>query len=142
MEAMSIEPSFRAVKRRKVFRRRDEEADLDDARSSTKLQLESASQPVTILEPTKGQCAQPEDLPQQYDEGEPLVADILRRRKTARARRGGIEFSKSTRAELGDNTGSWESQAVAQREPNALEIAGKRFAPQTGQVVDTHDEHM
>lgn len=74
---------------------------------------------------------------------EPLsVAEILRHRKAALRRKGGIEFTNSLSS---ISTTPQTSDALAVKEDDTLaDIRSviERFAPQTGQVSDVADKHM
>ena len=123
-------PSFRALKRRKVYRKRS-----------------SQTPPVSPLPPptqTLDDLILTESTPETATSlSPPSVAKILRQRKLQQRKRvGGIEFSASrttTNAEqalvISDN---------AQNSPETrvdVDIVAHRFAPQTGQVADV-DKHM
>ena len=79
----------------------------------------------------------------QISDEEPLsVAEILRQRKAALRRKGGIEFSNtssyaSTTAQTSDSLINNEDAT-----PADIRSVIERFAPQTGQVSDVADKHM
>ena len=74
---------------------------------------------------------------------EPLsVAEILRQRKAALRRKGGIEFTNS---HTSMPTTPQTSNALVVKEddtPADIKSVIQRFAPQTGQVSDVADKHM
>ena len=74
---------------------------------------------------------------------EPLsVAEILRQRKAAVRRKGGIEFTSS---HTPVSTAPQISDALVVKEddiPAEIKSVIERFAPQTGQVSDVADKHM
>lgn len=76
-------------------------------------------------------------------EEEPLsIAEILRQRKAALRRKGGIEFTKS---HASTPTAPQRSDALALKEddtPADIKLVIERFAPQTGQVSDVADKHI
>ena len=74
---------------------------------------------------------------------EPLsIAEILRQRKAALRRKGGIEFSNT---QSSTSTEPQTNDALAAKEddiPADIRSVIERFAPQTGQVSDVADKHM
>jgi hypothetical protein len=130
----------RAPKRRKIIRVRRQEEDAGDTSDAINL-------------PAWKQSADPEntaqaDLPRTNDgdgnngASELSVTEILRRRKTGKQRRAGIEFS-NTRTGTRSNAPPTSTALVPIDErQNALESTTNRFTPQTGQVADTQDKHM
>ena len=71
------------------------------------------------------------------------VTDILRQRKAAQRRRGGIEFTNAPTTTQGELATSQSSRAFVAKDTAAAELEAvvNRFAPQTGQVADV-DKHM
>lgn len=136
--AQNPEPLFRPVKRRKFLRRRvDEEPD--------QLAAEQSPRPSRALDDDNNEVARdvaasasPND---QEENGETQVADILRLRKPYRARKGGIEFSASSRQRADDD--SHDSITVVAPDPESEKIRAMcdRFTAHTGQKVDV-DKHM
>ncbi|KAL2011884.1 hypothetical protein VTN00DRAFT_4602 [Thermoascus crustaceus] len=135
--AQNPEPLFRPVKRRKFLRKRvDDEPD--------QVAAENSSHPPRALgedgETTReiAPFASPKD---QDENGESQIADIRRLRKPYKARRGGIEFSTSSRQRPDDD--SQYSDVVAAPDPESEKIRAicDRFTTHTGQKVDV-DKHM
>lgn len=131
------EPLFRASKRRKVMRKLFDDEEPHAASTSTDfsapppvLPENVGSQPDTSVE--RSASAEAED-------GSLSVAEILRRRKLAKGRRTGIQFSNALDEHHG--TGS-EEQRVHVTGQSAIEAANNRFAPQTGLVTNVEDKHM
>lgn len=135
--AADAEPVFRPSKRRKFYRKRIDEdgekeaeavvgcADLSALKSES---WDDLSSPRDDLE-SSGQS----------------VADLLRLRKQVRARKGGIEFTNTTRPGHSRADSSQEplSDALISHDELQEEIKAVtgRFAPQTGQVADVN-KHM
>lgn len=141
------DPAFRPAKRRKFYRRRDNSDSNPEPHGITSLPLGgiSAQTPTTLEELVK-QARDSTDMVHE-DDGEPqlLVAEVLRRRRAARNRRGGIEFSN-----VGHNTKlssepahSTDALALVDKDDTmaVVKTVVNRFAPQTGQVADV-DKHM
>lgn len=79
---------------------------------------------------------------QKTDE-EPLsVAEILRQRKTALRRKGGIEFTNSHTSAPSTPQASDALILKEDDTPADIKLVIERFAPQTGQVSDLADKHM
>ena len=79
---------------------------------------------------------------QKMDE-EPLsVAEILRQRKAALRRKGGIEFANNHAST--SNTPQAGDALVVKEDDTPADIKSviERFAPQTGQITDVADKHM
>ncbi|KAI9834955.1 MAG: hypothetical protein M1819_002678 [Sarea resinae] len=139
--APTSEPLFRPTKRRKFYRKREE--DNEDGGNTS----------VTTLRTTEPSIATP---PSQADtEGSTQstagdlthlsMTDILRLRKAVRSRKGGIEFSaRSNNVARGNSPSAGPtSDALIEREqtPEEIQPVVNRFAPQTGQIADV-DKHM
>ena len=135
---------FRSSKRRKFYRKRTDAED-EDPSSVTP----SASLPLPPPEPElmtidelisqNGQHASPS---KQSDDETPLsVAEILRQRKVAQRRRGGIEFTNSA---ISTPNTLQPGDALVEKDdtPPDIKAVIERFAPQTGQVSDVADKHM
>lgn len=127
------EPLFRASKRRKIFRRRDESPE------ATKRDM-----PVNVLETTAVDEEQPMPaalgLANSHDEP-PQLGSLLRQRKPV-SRRGGIAFSNSSSANQDALMPSSDLALITDDKPNAIEQASRRFTVQTGQIAEVHDKHM
>jgi hypothetical protein len=130
MDSQPLDPSsdttFRPSKRRKVYRQREAEethnVSLETPTSSHLQQIE-----VDLTE------ASPAEI-------ETSITNILKLRKNAKARRGGIEFSNRLRAKQNPSGTSNELESRAET-PEDIATIVNRFAPQTGQVADV-DQHM
>ena len=129
---------FRVTKRRKFYRKRTD-------REDESLPSPSSSpppQPMTVDE-LISHHAQMTEIPDQGLNEDPLsVADILRQRKAALRRKGGIEFSN---AQSSTSTTPQTNDALMVKEddtPADIRAVIERFAPQTGQVSDVADKHM
>lgn len=132
---------FRASKRRKVFRRRDTDPSFI-AEHQPNREFSEHRADVEALESREAAHPMPANVA--LDETLPsAVNEVLRKRKAARSRRGGIDFSREKDANL-DATQEDDSHALVQREeaPSALVEASQRFAPQTGVVSEKHNRHM
>lgn len=76
------------------------------------------------------------------------VADLMRRRRQAKARKGGVGFSRdaatSTSRLMAQDSPELKSSALVPilPEASAIDSARDRFAPQTGTVVESSNEHM
>lgn len=117
------EPLFRPVKKRKFLRRRAD-PDADDP----KLEVPAAT----------GQTAR---TPQPSDtEDTTLAADAGRVRRPHRPRRGGIEFSASSR-QVGNEPQPAAEPPAEDLESDRLRAMCDRFTGHTGQSVDV-DKHM
>ena len=133
--------SVRPKKRRKFYRKRldsDDHEDVtptyqEDAPSVTALTLDE-------LVDTKGNIPHINLLDQDSNIS---VAEILRQRKAAQRRRGGIEFTNAPTTLQSGSALPQHSKALVAKEDTAaeLEVVVNRFAPQTGQVADA-DKHM
>ena len=135
------EPLFRASKRRKIFRRRETglspAAEAQQAGGFPEPQTDpDASETTEAAHSTPGNITFDETRHTGFNEA-------LRKRKAARSRRGGVEFSREKDAKP-EATQEDDSHALIQREdaPSALVEASQRFAPQTGVVSEKHDRHM
>lgn len=119
------ETLFRPVKRRKFLRRRPEEPE-DEAPTDTGHDSNSPAPP----------------LPQDETQETVHHSDIARLRRLHRARKGGIEFSTTSRQQAqnpGNNTTSTVS--VEDAEAEKARAMCDRFTGYTGQTVDV-DKHM
>ncbi len=124
--------SFRPNKRRKFYRRR---SDTPDERAVVAAPSAAAipPQPLTVDE----LIAQngPEEL-------QLSVTEIVRQRKAAQRRRGGIEF---TNLNISSSAVPQSSDALVETEDGVtadIKSVIDRFAPQTGQVSEAADKHM
>lgn len=141
------DPAFRPAKRRKFYRQRDNSDSNPEPNGITSLPLSGISaQTPTTLEELVEQARNSTDMLHE-DDGEPqlLVAEVLRRRRAARNRRGGIEFSNvgySTKVSSA-SAHPTDALAMADKDDSMADVKTvvNRFAPQTGQVANV-DKHM
>ncbi|KAL4889708.1 hepatocellular carcinoma-associated antigen 59-domain-containing protein [Aspergillus ambiguus] len=111
------ETLFRPVKRRKFQRRRPEEPQIDSTSSTP-------------------------SLPQEESQEDVQPVDIVRLRRLHRARKGGIEFSATSRPSGEASDKSAVSSATAEElESERVRAMCDRFTGHTGQTVDV-DKHM
>ena len=129
---------FRPSKRRKFYRKR---SDAGDEGSPT---LSSAPPPesMTIDELISHHAHLTETQDHKIDEESLSVTEILRQRKAALRRKGGIEFTNSHTST--SNTPQTSDALVVKEDSTPADIKAviERFAPQTGQVSDVTDKHM
>ena len=130
----------RPAKRRKFYRKRNdlEDEEVPKAESHSSIAL---PEPMTVDELVAWDGF---NTLQENAEGESdlSIADILRQRKAAARRKGGIEFTKN---DLSNCTTPQPRGALAVKDdetPALIKSVVERFAPQTGQVTDTTDKHM
>jgi hypothetical protein len=124
--------STRPFKRRKFYRKR-----ADDEYQVTPDRIPSVT-PVTSDDPHSPYAVGEHD----GNDAHLSVAEILRRRKAAQRRRGGIEFTNSATSKSSPGV-SESGREVTSRSDAVMEMeaAVNRFAPQTGQVADVN-QHM
>ena len=130
----------RPSKRRKFYRKRTDAEDPASPPPSSTTTPPPASMTVDELVSHHAHLTEAQD--QKTDE-EPLsVAEILRQRKAALRRKGGIEFTNS---HTSTSSTPQTSDALIPKEddtPADIKSVIERFAPQTGQVSDVADKHM
>jgi len=120
---------FRANKRRKVYRKRVGD-DVDDEANPG-----ANHSPSPIPEGQRDSSS-----PRNIEDIEASLAAILKRRKMAKSRKAGIEFTNSEqRAPLSNQPGSL---VPVEPEMTASELAASRFTKQIGQVAEVQDKHM
>ncbi|GKZ33243.1 hypothetical protein AbraIFM66950_003039 [Aspergillus brasiliensis] len=118
---------FRPGKRRKFQRRRPE--DNDEESPSTTEEFTRVSESSTPPSWQEAPCSVP-------------TAEILRSRRLQRARKGGIEFSATSRPPAGKNSRTAVSTVAEEDHENErLRAMCDRFTAHTGQTVDV-DKHM
>ena len=138
----SSDLSFRPNKRRKFYRQRAPTDDDGDASAPAPIEP-AASTELPSVDELIGQSH--ETVTAEVLSGEESkvsVAEILRQRKTARRRQGGIDFSTTNNAKPAILPAS--DAIVLKEDPvEQLKAVVDRFAPQTGtgQVADV-DKHM
>lgn len=134
-------PVFRAPKRRKVFRRRDE----DERRPEPS----NVSEKVLDIPDENGTESLRHERPNPASGSlEDSMSEAFRIRRAPRFRRGGIGFSNAPLqiSATGSDTdsmalmiprGSTETDV-----PNALDAIAQRFAPQAGQAINVADDKI
>lgn len=131
---------FRPSKRRKFYRKRTDGED----QASPALPFAKPPPPasMTVDELITHHAHLTETQDHNTDE-EPLsVAEILRQRKAALRRKGGIEFTNS-HASTSSIPQTGDALIVKEDDtPADIKSVIERFAPQTGQVSDVADKHM
>ena len=146
-DTSSTNPAFRPSKRRKFYRKRDDsDSNLegDGIRS-----LSDGGPPAevpTTLEELVEQARNATGVEHEADaEPQLSVTEILRRRRAARSRRGGIEFSNAGHGTKANSDSAQHINAIVliEKDDSVADIKTvvDRFAPQTGQVADV-DKHM
>ncbi len=138
--ASPVEPLFRPVKRRRHYRRRSDDPDVSTG------DVPGVTSQNSALEPTSTAHAFEHPPDERTDDDTPPLptAEILRLRKLARHRRGGIEFAPGDADSIRTTMMSESTDLMhVERDEPPEEIAAiaNRFAPQTGQVADVN-QHM
>lgn len=134
--AETTEPLFRPVKKRKFLRKRPE----DDL--NTELENGPSAPPrQTEQQETAGPSTAPASALINEDEESTHVSDILRLRKAHKARRGGVEFSASSRSRTPGNAQSTDMVNMQDQDVEKVRAMADRFTGHTGQKVDV-DKHM
>ena len=143
LNAQDASTVARPAKRRKFYRKRDDAEETEASGSSAHPVLPEL-QTVDELISQNGNSAFTSN-PIEDEDGSLSVADIIRQRKIAQRRRGGIEFSIPSTTASAPSTPQ-PVDALVEREdeiPEDLKRVVSRFAPQTGQVSESiHDKHM
>lgn len=130
----------RLTKRRKFYRKRTEDEDHESSTSAA----QTYASPLTLDELVISQDIIPTN-PARGDNSSLSVTGILRQRKAAQRKRGGIEFSNATTTSITALAAPRPSSALITSKNDALtdiEAVVNRFTPQTGQVVDVDNKHM
>lgn len=145
IDPTSSDINIRPFKRRKFYRKRgeaDNPAAIDDINSETNQDVDAAG-PLAIEGLTSHQ-GQNQDVGERGREEDSRLpaAQILRQRKAAQRRRGGIEFTNASNTRMSAATPE-NCDALIEKDDSTQEIKTvvDRFAPQTGQVADV-DKHM
>lgn len=141
-------PEFvRPAKRRKHFRKKiDAEADEDETPTGTLTAVAPVAEPEAMTvdelishgaEVSSSVHASPEDT-------QLSTQDLIRLRKAAQRRKGGIEFSNHPTPSPAPETARQvvANDDVEDEVPEDIKRVISRFAPQTGQVTDDNDKHM
>ena len=146
-DTSSSDPAVRPAKRRKFYRQRDNSDSNLKINGITSLPIGgiSAETPSTLEELVEQARNATEVLHENDDEPQLSVAEILRRRRAARNRRGGIEFSNvgyGTKP-ISESAQPTDALALTDKDDTVADVKTvvNRFAPQTGQVADV-DKHM
>ncbi len=140
IQDVTPESLFRPSKRRKFYRKR---ADSDGEGTAAQTTLIHDPPPAfpspPVADPSRELASQDEE----DRETQIPIAEILRLRKAAKYRKGGIEFTNSSRPLPSGTASSQPAGALVERDRNAEEVQEvvNRFAPQTGQVADVN-KHM
>ena len=141
-ELGELDQVFRPAKRRKQYRRRNDEDDehtpsvpeTSTPQLSTDLYLEKSELPRDDLPEVQASSASLEDISR---------SELLRQRKLLQRRRGGIEFTN--RDESGEKQMIFVERSGRPTEQDEIadeiEKVVNRFAPQTGQIADVN-KHM
>ena len=132
----------RPFKRKRFYRKRVN-ADGSDGVSPASPPSQPASLNVLELESNVDQNTQPSPI--SLEAGDDLssrMAEILRQRKAAQRRKGGVEFTSALASTL-DSTPSTALVRNDENEtPEDIKSVISRFVPQTGQVTEETDKHM
>ena len=100
------------------------------------------TEPMTVDELIAREGDIPAPQEQSEEERQLSITDILRQRKAAQRRKGGIEF---TNLNTSNTTTPQPSDALIEKDddiPADIKSVIERFAPQTGQITETTDKHM
>ena len=129
---------FRPSKRRKFYRKR---TDADDQASPPLSSTTTPPLAPMTVDEFISHHAHSTETPDQKTE-HLSVAEILRQRKAALRRKGGIEFTNSHAST--SSTPQTSDALIAKEDDTPADIKSviERFAPQTGQVTDVADKHM
>ena len=139
---ISSELSFRPTKRRKFYRKRTDTDNNEN--TSTPPPCETTAPPPELLTVEEliaqdGHNPTAEAHTEEEERTALSIAEILRQRKTAQRRKGGIDFSTTNTATALPPP---SNALIIKEDPiEQLKTVVDRFAPQTGQVADV-DKHM
>lgn len=140
-EPTPSERLFRANKRRKIFRRREESLEPE-----TPEPVIYASPPVTGPDGSNASINRDSSsLAKDAPIHQLSVLDIVRQRRPVRGRKGGLEFTREGLAQdrLKDGVaGAVQALTTMEDKLDVLEAVRGRFAPQTGAVAETGNQHM
>ena len=139
LKAPEPDLSFRPTKRRKFYRKRADTEDNGDSSVVASGETNASTELLTVEE-LIAQNGQPTNTEAHAEEEPRLsVAEILRQRKAAQRRKGGIDFRNTNNVTTVPPT---SDALVVKEDPiEKLKTVVDRFAPQTGQVADV-DKHM
>ena len=125
-------------KRRKFYRKRtDAQYDAEPALSSA-----PSPQSMTLDQLIQNHAHPTQPHRQDADEEPSSVAEILRQRKAALRRKGGVEFTNNSTSTATASKPSDALTVKGDETPADIKAVVERFAPQTGQVSDVADKHM
>ncbi|PGH19070.1 hypothetical protein AJ79_00104 [Helicocarpus griseus UAMH5409] len=140
METEEPEPLFRPVKRRKFLRKRPDPS----VEEQQPPQPSPDPQTTVYNAPSSRQDgAASESHPDEPQEADTGIPDIIRLRKSLKARRGGVGFTAATKPASGDEQSDALVEVDPAQDPESTIIQGisDRFVAHTGQKVDV-DKHM
>ena len=141
-ELGGLDQAFRPAKRRKQYRRRNDE----DEQHNPSVPEISTPQPLVASEPENFDVPQDSLLEGRASPAlleDVSLSELLRQRKLLQRRKGGIEFTNKGESDekqmilVESNGRPTEQDEIA----SEIEKVVNRFAPQTGQVADV-DKHM
>ena len=138
-EAESSSDLFRPSKRRRFYRKR---TDAEDEVLPTVSSPPPPPESMTVDELISHHARLTDTPDQKADEEVSSVADILRHRKAALRRKGGIEFNNTHTSTSATPQTSDALEVKGDDTPADIKLVIDRFAPQTGQVSATTDKHM
>ncbi|KAL9608320.1 MAG: hypothetical protein Q9167_006841 [Letrouitia subvulpina] len=138
----NADTSAHPFKRRKFYRRRAASGE-DDISPAPQPSRNTDLELLTLDELVSQNAKSVDPINEEVEDDELPVAEILRRRKAALRRRGGIEFTNSAVSAGSKLPSPPGSDAILENEDDLDKILTvvDRFAPQTGQVADV-DKHM
>ena len=137
-EAENSSDLFRPSKRRRFYRKRTDAE--DEALPTVSSPPPPESMTVDELISHHGHLTDNPD--QKIEEESASVAEILRLRKAALRRKGGIEFNNSHTSTSATPQSSGALEVKGDDTPADIKLVIDRFAPQTGQVSAITDKHM
>ena len=137
-EAENSSDLFRPSKRRRFYRKRTDAE--DDTLPTVSSPPHPESMTVDELISHHGRLVDTPD--QKIDEKSASVAEILRHRKAALRRKGGIEFNNSYTYTSATPQTTDALEVKGDDTPADIKLVIDRFAPQTGQVSAITDKHM
>lgn len=121
------EPLFKPVKKRKFLRRRPD-CETEDSQGET--------------QPTNEESAYSDFPAVQHADDSTRPTHSIHLRRPHRARRGGLEFSASSRQVTGDGGQPTATEPAAEElDDEKIRVMSDRFTVHTGQTVDV-DKHM
>lgn len=135
-------PTFRAPKRRKIVRRKDDDGTLPSVGQTESMVVDER------LDDQKDHTIDHDKLESPHARDENDTKEVLRKLRAAKLRRGGIGFS-NTAVQItaaGSNNDSMalvvSGDAQGEEAPDALDAIARRFAPQAGQISNVADDKI